>query len=424
MVKYALKEHKPFKSETERAEIIGGDTDYCARRFGYRRDTKGISATLTHSRIKPSITAYDVTYAEYLPLYGNVVITSKGNSLYYWNNATRESVKFLTTISNIYPSVHAYTEGDVHCYVVVSGNYLTKFLSDNKTSKKIISTKFLSTVIHCGRLFGCDSVDRYMLKWSGYDIFDWTEGVDGAGTAHLDTRLGKIMGLFVVGEKIAILREFGITVLNTLGDSRHMRMDLSDRFFLPRVYENSSVICGGQLWIMTHEGMYVFNGSTLSKAPYEEYLKDYVLEKPVVVGNRYVYYSAQKGSDKCLFEYDTKIGAGAPFAKGCFCPFFTDDVTYCLNVCYIGELLHDMEDPDREWVSEPFSFGDGRTRVLKGLTVEGSGNINVEIDCDGRKLYVNAAGKTAFSECGESFTFKITGNCSVSSLTAEWEVRG
>lgn len=424
MFRHALKAHKTFTPKTEKTVLIGGETDFCAERYGFRREINGISPSLCYKKLSPPVSCNKVFFTEYMPLNGLVAFATGNSQIYAWNPADRGSVKYIGMLTADTPCCHVRVVDGVNCNVFISGNQIAAVTPDGAVKPIGMSVKLLSTVMHCGRIFGVDYTDRYMLRWSGYALNDWTEGADGAGYARLNPRLGKLLELFVLDEKIIIVRECGVTALSTLGDARHMRLDVCDKHVLSGIYGNSSVICGGKLWIYTKKGMYVFDGNAFTKAPFDEIMLDYTLEQPKVVDERYVYYSAMKGGVKYLFEYDTETGAGNPFARYCNSQFFTENGAFCFLGSSVGDLLPDMDDPDRFWISKPFTFGAGKTAVLKSLTVEGKGKITVETDCDGRKLYADGAGKFSYSECGRSFTFKVTGNGSVTGMTAEWEVRG
>lgn len=425
MYRRMQKEHKTYKTQTEQTVIIGGETDYCAERFGFRSDKNGITPSLVYEQLNPVKSFSNVVFADYLPSYGIAAFASRTGLIAVWNPTEQSAVTNAGIASTNYPKVHACVDNGDNIYAVFTGSGVLKITSSGSTKTSSLPVTILGTARHCGRIFGVDATDKYKIRWSGYAINDWTVGADRSGSVNLDLGLGKALNLFELGEKIAIVRDCGITMLSTLGDFRHMRIDIGDKYRLPAVYENASAICGGKLWIYTKSGMYVFDGSAVSEAPFDERMTGYTLVKPIVVEDRYIYYSAtMESGGSCIFEYDTQTGECTPFARGCVCPFFVDKSDgYCFSGKYIGKLINGGDDAYRVWVSRPVTFGAGKTGLLKSVTVEGSGQFTVEIDCDGRKLYATQAGKTNFAEFAESCTFKVTGNGSITSMTAEWEVR-
>ncbi len=422
MYRHGLKEHKTFKSETKKTTVIGGEINYCAERFGYDREMNGIKPSLVNKTLSPLVSCMNSIYAEYIPYNGLVSLTTSNKQLYLWDINNKTSMRYAALVYTEYPSAFDCVVDGVNYRTIVSGSFIVKINAEGKVSTINTLIKVIEGKLHCGRIFAIDDADRYMLRWSGYAFNEWKEGVDKAGYVRLDAGLGKMLNLFVFNEKIVIVREFGITVFSTLGDFRHMRFDVCDKYRLPPVYQHSSVIFGGQLWIYTQNGMYKFDGSTISKAPFEEIMLDYVLQKPKIVDDRYFYYSATKGDGKCLFVYDTVTGAGSPFAKNCHNFFTTPDGLYAFSGNYIAGLLPDQNDANRFWISKPFTFGAGKRAALRSLTIDGSGSFTVETDCDARKLYANGAGVYNYAECGHCFTFKVTGVGSITEMTAEWEV--
>lgn len=425
MYRHMQKEHKAYKTKTEKTVIIGGETDYCAERFGYRSDKNGITPSPVYEGLTPVRSFNNVNFATYLPEFEFAVLASSSGGVSAWNPISQSSITSLGNASSYYPKVHAYVDGGQNYYGVYSGGWLLRINANGYGKAFSLPVTIMSAAKHCGRIFGIDVNDRYKIRWSGYGVNEWDAGADKAGNLNLDIGLGKAHDLFELGEKIVIVRNYGITLLSTLGDYRHMRMNIGDKYRLPDVYENASAICGGKLWIYTKDGMYVFDGSALSKAPFDERMTGYVLQKPAILDERYIYYSATMESGvSCIFEYDTKTGACTPFARGCVCPFFVDkDNGFCFSGKNVGKLISGGDDAYRVWVSRPFTFGAGKTALLRSVTVEGSGQFKVEIDCDGRKLCVTEVGKTDFAEFAGSCTFKVTGNGAVTALTAEWEVR-
>ncbi|MDE7084287.1 MAG: hypothetical protein K2O81_03495 [Clostridia bacterium] len=422
MFKRANKRHGGFNTQTVETVILGGKTDYCAERFGYKRETNGILPALAITPVEPSIKFNYVVFAEYLPLCGLSIFTSRYGQFSEWKSGDT-GVKTVGVITHYYPVVHPTIIDGEKKYAVMSSNYLLTISQSGAAQPSQLYAKLYTSIMHCGRIFGCDLDDRYKIKWSGYGVNEWVEDPDGAGYVRLNMRLGKALNLFSMNEKVVVVREYGITVISTLGDFRHMRIASDDTLRLPPVYDNSSAICRGLLWIYTHGGMYVFDGKTISAAPFDETMSDYVLEKPKVADDRYIYYTATRGDGKCLFVYDTETGDCTPFANGCQCQFFTPDGAYCFNDTVLCSLSENIDDSDRKWISKPVDLGTGKTKTLKSLLVEGSGKPVVEIDCDGRVLQADGVGETKFSECGRSFIFKVTGNGAVTRLAAEWEVR-
>lgn len=427
MYRHGLKTHGTFKSKTEKTLIIGGETDFCAERFGYKRENSGISPSYYVQKRMPAVTCNGVAFAQNMPLCNGVLMVSLNeNRLYVWLPKSTSSSRplFLYNCSSPNIRVHSYVYDNENVKVIIYSNRVIRIASNCIVKVSTAGSTLFDGIVHCGRVFAVDSTDRYMLRWSGYTFAEWTEAIDKAGYVRLDSELGKLLNLFVLNEKIVAVREYGITVLSVLGDARHMRLNTEEKYRLPLAYEYNSVILGGQLWINTVDGLYIFDGGSVKKADFDPIMRGYELSNPQIANGRYIYYNALKDGVKCLFEYDTQTGAGTPFAKDCKCYFGeSGGNNYCFKNDQVHCLVSGADDPDRVWKSKPFVFDGGRARVLKNLVVEGEGQPLVEIDCDGRKIYANGAGRHYVGESGRTFTFKVTGNASVHSMTAEWEVR-
>lgn len=419
---YSLKRHGAYRTKTVKTAIIGGETDYCAERFGYKKEKKGISATKYYEQVTPLTQYPNVIFAEHLPAFNYCVFSASNGDMAAWYSENSPALRKMVIITNSYPVLFSDIVNTTNMYIAVSGSCMAKISPAGIAVRVNNQVRLIHAVFHCGRVFASDYYDRFMVRWSGDSFSDWKELPGRAGNLRLYNGLGKVLNLFEIGEKIAVVREYGVTVISVLGDCRHIRVEPGDCYRLPKVYENGSAICRGQIYIYTMDGMYVFNGSSVFKAPFEDIFLPYVLEKPKVVGERFLYYMARLGEEKCLFEYDVETGSGAPFAKGAQCPFFIDGKGYCFNGSVLCRLTQNEDEPDRVWVSRPFDFNTSAPKTLKSVTVAGDGGVVLEIDCDGRKLVAEGTGKTVFCARGEKFVFKVKGNCVITELTAEWEV--
>lgn len=424
MLKRLSKAHAKFKSVREKIEIIGGETDFCAERYGFQCNNGGIEPSYYMQKYVPSALCYGTEYAQTLALCDGVAMYAGAESKFYvWR--PRVSARPLALMSfkpgNYY--FHHYVYDGKNVEIIIRDTKATIISNDLKMQTKTLGKSLSDAVFHCGRIFGIDSTDKYVIRWSGYSIDDWTEGIDGAGYLRLDTGFGKLLNLYVLNEKIIALRESGLNVISVLGYARHMRMNVEYKFGIPTPVEGNSIILRGHLWICTAKGLYVFDGSEVKKAPFDPIMRqyEYKLGKPQASDGRYIYYTTAKGSDAYLYKYDTETGGGTLFGKGCRVYFEESGNAYCFKGNNVYQILPGGNDLDCVWTSKPFTF-EGRTRVLKSLNVEGGGDPQVEINCDGRIVNAAGTGKHCLCESGKSFTFTVAGNCSVSSMTAEWEV--
>lgn len=422
MIKRVAKRHKDFKNQTVITQIIGGKDDYCAERFAYKRETDGISPSMAFTSLATAAPFEYFHFARYFPLCGVNVIISKYGQFAEWSAAEPAKIVTKSAMSVNYPNAFPCIYKGEYVVAVVGGYSVVRVKTDGSVENTNAIVRVTSPAMHCGRVFGVDLFDKYKVRWSGYDITDWVELGDRSGYICLTPSLGKALDVHSYGGKVVVVRDFGLTVISTLGDFRHMRTEAGDTFRLPEVYANSSAICGGKLWIYTKSGMFVFDGATLTEAPFDGIMFDYVLSKPEVVDERYIYYTATKDDKNCLFEYDTLTGAGNPFADGCRVQFFGAEGAHCFRNNSIGSLNYGLEDDKRKWISKEIDLGVTARKTLKNITVTGSGNINITVDYDGNKLRSVGAGKKPLNVRGSKFTFTVTGNCKINGLTAEWEV--
>ena len=123
MIKRAAKRHGCFKTERLETEIIGGETDFCAERFGYKREINGISPLLSESVLVPTLVFYNANFAEYLPLCGVTLFVTEYGRYYKWKYGD-SGVSSISVISMLRPVVHPCISEGEYKYAVTSGEYL------------------------------------------------------------------------------------------------------------------------------------------------------------------------------------------------------------------------------------------------------------------------------------------------------------
>lgn len=116
-----------------------------------------------------------------------------------------------------------------------------------------------------GRLFGVDSGDGLLVRWSGEGGgLDWEEGISGAGWAYLDAEGGSVRQLVVFKDKLVAVREYALTVLSAYGTPENFRVT-GDGTPTPHIYAGSAAVAGEKLYFATEDGIYAFDGSSAAK---------------------------------------------------------------------------------------------------------------------------------------------------------------
>ena len=186
--------------------------------------------------------------------------------------------------------------------------YFTKtgmiFASAYQTEKFAEVPALLSCVVHYGKAFGITNKNRNELIYqSNLDIREWT-GEAGSVIEFLDS-MGAFTKLVVFNDYIYLFRENGITKISAYSSKdefsfTHLYLSSS------KIYEKSVCVCGEVIFFATRDGLFSFNGTSVSKIceEYDHFFKslDNTNCSSCCLDGKY--YLATK----CDFEDDESVG--------------------------------------------------------------------------------------------------------------------
>ncbi|MCI8368621.1 MAG: hypothetical protein HFJ81_03225 [Clostridia bacterium] len=422
MIAHAKRAHLTLSTTVKKTVIIGGEEDFCAERCGYKQDKSGIEAYFAPVPVTPSYMVYKVKFADFLPALGFTIVINGYGQFYKWNTTEFTTLKAYGVLSSSKPIIASCVVDDKISYAVFSNNRMGIFNPDGHTTA-YTDNRVLCGAWHYGRIFARDYNDPYLLRWSSYDVKDWTEGADKGGRIRLAPLGGEVCNILSQDEKLLIVRRYGISVMRALGDARHFRLEPDVSVSLPSVIDNTSVICRGQLYVFTKNGLFCIDGQTVREAPLGVCGNGFTATAARAYDDRYIYIDGVCGGVNTLLEYDVTTGNCTRFADGCSLLFYTDEGLYCFRDTTLCQLEKGVADVNRKWVSAPFRFAAGKGAALRRITFEGEGGSALTVNCGGRVRRVESYGTHRIDETAESFTFEVNGTGKVSRLVAEWEER-
>lgn len=302
------------------------------------------------------------------------------------------------------------------CAVVCTGSAAVRYRPE-KFSFVPVNAEIRAGAYHCGRLFAVSSDDGYKLMWSGAGGFtDWSHGADKGGYLRLDPERGQALNVISFGGKLAVVREYGLTVLNMFGSPENYAVGLTDTS-CEKIYKDTAVVCGGRLLFFTRSGLCSFDGSRITRLPHR--------------------YSCDITEGKCAAEYGGKYflacksAALGGDAALCYDP--NDGESYLIDcaaeaLCasdglyvYGGGEVKKLAEGGWEYTSEPLGFGTPKNKTLTEITFKGGADISVS--CGGKtRVFAGADGLVRPRMRGKSFTVGISGSGVAESITAKAEV--
>ncbi|MDE7087433.1 MAG: hypothetical protein K2O67_04490 [Clostridia bacterium] len=423
MIKHSSVKTAALKTAQKSTRIIGGESDYCADSFGYTQSDEGLQASYTPVVFAPFLNVPNVRAAQYLPNLDYAFIIDDEGNHYRWNPVNyRVPVK-----RGKLTSERTFAFGCYHnradAYAVFSGK--TCFVLEGDGT----ATTTNDQVFHCGdwhkgRGFLRAETDKFKVYWTGRRVSNLKNDgtVNGSGYVCINPKGGGVLNIIEYGERLFLVRESAISEMVAPGDPRHFRVVTNTRWSLPQVCPDTAVICAGKLWLCTAEGIYGFDGSSVTCERADWGGKTYTIEGAAAYAERYICYNAVCGGEKMLLEFDTVKKTLTPFAKKYDCVFWMKQGLYAFYDDIGCHMEKGKEDPDRVWTSKGITLGTDAVKTLKYLTAEGNGNAQITVNCGGVERTVSGFGNLPVNLRGKSFTVTVKGACNLTNLTAHWEV--
>ena len=133
----------------------------------------------------------------------------------------------------------------------------------------------ISCVVHYDKFFGITNTNRNELVYqSNLNITQWSNE-DNSYIEFLDER-GVFTKLVTFNDYVYLFREFGITRISEYSNQdefsfTHLYTSSS------RIFENSICVCGDKIFFMARDGLYSFNGSSVTKIceNYDKYFREF-----------------------------------------------------------------------------------------------------------------------------------------------------
>ncbi len=274
--------------------------------------------------------------------------------------------------------------------------------------------------MHCGRLFGADSTDGTKLCWSGEGgITDWTGGLHGSGYLNLDPARGDILDVLEYGEKLVLVRKYGLTVMSAYGAPENFKVIVTDTD-TDEIYKGTSRVVGGRILFFTASGMKAYDGSEISAVAHA-FADD--ISSPfyaVEYGGKYfLSCTSAKMGGRTVLCYDAGDG-GCYFIKCRADAMCTADSVYVFDaVSSVG--VYTLGEGNGFVYTSVFDFGTDRNKTVTEIYADCE-SADIEIS-NGRvtRTFNGVSGAIRPRMRGKSFTVKVSGGSRIKKLTATAE---
>lgn len=400
-------------------DVIGGKADVTLRRFSFRADGNTLSSDMAPVAVPGSYDAKDAEFSEYLPALGCTLIINANGRVLKWDTA-QKLLFIVGTLPVGTPFLTTSEESGYKTYTVYSGNKAYKIKS---YGNELVNLPYTlgAGIYHCGRVFAADATDGYTLRWSGLGGTNWALGIEGGGYVKLDHSGGKIIDVKGFGDNILCLREYSITIIHALADSRNFRISPSQKLIpVPAVNAGGAVIVG-KYWFSCNDGLYTFDGNSVKKAFAVPASRQGTFGRVKSLSDGYV-YAEFYCPNRITLRYDPQTGEYVWFGYTCSLPWKMGNDYYCVYGSLIKKLERGAADSYRQWQSESVDGGVSGMKTLRSITVEKDSGINVYLLCNGKTRLITGTGEITLCDRAESFVFRITGSGNIKKLSARLEV--
>lgn len=277
-------------------------------------------------------------------------------------------------------------------------------------------------VIRCGRLFGIDTTNGHLFKWSGESGYtDWTQGISGAGQAYLEGNGGQVLEIFDFEDGLVLLRENGITRISAGGNPENFRVD-GDTLLIPKYSQKTAVIVGDGLYFCANGGFYRYKGKNIVKI--KGLISDDAMNADTALSYAGRYYVVGASSSKLLrrvvYIYDTVDETYQVVDFPAY--YLTED--YQSVLAYSSTAICRLQPTGSfTFMCGTYDFGSHSRKLLKSLEADCDDGTTVSISNGRYTKVIVAGGVTRINMRGTKFEISVSGTGAVRSMKMKAEVR-
>lgn len=351
---------------------------------------------------------------------GQVLAGTSGGGIYSGTDGTLLTLRYSDGGN---PFAFYFTQKDRSGAALISGGTFTT-LSNGVVEHGSFPYSLCCGAMRCGRLFGGDSSDGNLLRWSGEDGFhDWDEGISGAGSVVLDCADGSILDMFDFDEQLIIFRERAIVKFAASGNPENFRVAAT--VGVPAVSRNTIAKMGTCILFFTPSGLMRYrNGSAeIVKCSITYDLKDATFAHACLNRFYFVCGTSKSLGKKLVYVYDGIADRCQIIDFPAY--FIASDGTSVLLYTETGIYRANYGSTAVEYSVETgtFDFGTPKRKLLTVLEMDCGDEVVVKIS-NGRytRTVRSPDGRTRLNMRGSEFkvTFSaLTGSVRSANLTAE-----
>lgn len=418
----SVKASSVAKNDRVSVDFIGLGKDNVTESCGFYFDDGRISCMPSYKKHDANLRLSNCIGMVYNSYANKIMFYLKDGTVKLWdevNNVTSD-LAGLKSFPQYY--VDCYYD-DNHYPALVCGDKLHIFNEDGTIETKEYLCSAYACVYHYGRMFDVSDTERYEIFWTEPGMKTYNAAVDKAGFMSMPYGAGKITRLLDFDDRIIIMREYGINVLNGRADTRNFILAPNTVMLSDKPIENTIVRINKKVWFLTKSYLYCFDGNTLTQKEHPYNSNYYSFLRIDAIDERYLYISATYKLKPFIARYDTQTGEFIKAANLCKFICRTPRGLFTLNTSgYVGKLLKEGDEED-VMTFRKVDFGDGKYKTLKKLVFDADDGVTLNLTLDKKfTRSFETCENDGLSITARRFDFSLSGNGEVKELKAVWEV--
>lgn len=408
-----------YAARREEITLVGGGVNRCAYSRNYTAGKDGLRIGYNiHTPSGYSFCPSDVTAAYHSDCDDYVYLIAESGI--YAGKDSPESERQLVSVCSGQITEPFFVEslyGSKMAAVVFGGAYRYVCKSGVVTTIQTDS-EYVTGAFHAGRVFAVKSGEPLVIYWSAQGAFKWGQGIHDGGNLTLTGKGGGIVRLISLGDKLLIMRRFGITVVRAYGDAQFFKAEPTHTYLVADgIIGATCAVCGGKVYFCTSSGAYYYDGDSVKRAELPNGEIPLSPKSGASFGGTYFISCADGERDNAVYAYDTVEGTG------CYLDAAADAFWTGYSVYAVGEgkivRIEKSEKGTGIWRSETLYFD--KPRFVKEVVAEGDAAVSATVYTDygsssftGGKILLNCAVK--------SLSVEIEGDCALKSVRVVTEV--
>lgn len=383
------------------------------RLFSLRKTADGVSPAFGTEELQVE-NIPSAAQAVYLTSHGNFYMYNSGDlwrSTGAYGNFYRIGTGFTSP-----PYFAECCDGDEDFTIIGDGQ---KALRSDYTLTEGTTCPPIKLGVGCySRIFGVDSSDSHVLRWSAAgDVTDWEESAAGAGHVRLDPVGGDIVRLVPLGGDLIAVRSHGIAKITAGGEGEDFKVEYACGDF-GEVIENAVVCCADKIYFFAKDGLYCFDGN-VKKADFDGLEGFSEVTCAAACGNR-IFAGGKLDGQYAIACIGTDGGGVSYVARraDCICAvgrvFFYDGTAP-------AELVPSAE--EGEWKSGETDFGVHGKKFLHSIVADGNLTSLTVSDGTYSRTFSDVNGEIKVGMAGEKFSFDFLCEGEVKALSARYVSR-